>query len=130
MREDLKSFSVRLDYRQCDRAPETKGYREGYCPAQGRRERGSGIRSHEHRTASRVFQEGRAWLAGQSILDDRELYGFHRQSQRPQVGKSSLSAIKAIDVEKWLGGITRKDGEPASPATKAKIRNIISALFY
>ncbi len=38
----------------------------------------------------------------------------------PKWGASALSAIKSIDVEKWLEGINRKDGNPTSPSTKAK----------
>jgi integrase len=47
----------------------------------------------------------------------------------PKWGGSALSAIKAIEVEKWLDGIRRKNGNPTSPATRAKIRNVMSAIF-
>ncbi len=47
----------------------------------------------------------------------------------PKWGGCALSAIKSIEVERWLEGIKRKDGKPTSPATKAKIRNVMSALF-
>lgn len=47
----------------------------------------------------------------------------------PKWGRSALSAIKAIEVEQWLNGIMRKDGNPTSPATRAKIRNVMSAVF-
>jgi integrase len=47
----------------------------------------------------------------------------------PKWGGCSLSAIKSIEVEKWLGGMKKKDGKPTSPATRAKIRNIMSAIF-
>ena len=47
----------------------------------------------------------------------------------PRWGGSALSAIKSIEVERWLEGIKRKDGKPTSPATKAKIRNVMSAVF-
>lgn len=47
----------------------------------------------------------------------------------PKWGGSALSAIKSVEVEKWLGGIKRRNGSSASPATKAKIRNIMSAVF-
>src|SRR6185437_4813529 len=43
----------------------------------------------------------------------------------PKWGGSPLSRIKSIEVENWLGTITRKkDGKPTSPATRAKIRNV------
>jgi hypothetical protein len=47
----------------------------------------------------------------------------------PKWGKFALSAIKSVEVEGWLGNLNRKDGQPASPATKTKIRNLMSALF-
>jgi integrase len=47
----------------------------------------------------------------------------------PKWGKYSLSAVKSVEVETWLRGLKRHDGQPASPATKAKIRNLMSALF-
>src|ERR1035437_9649716 len=47
----------------------------------------------------------------------------------PRWGERSLSAIKSVEVEQWLRGLRRIDGKTASPATKAKIRNIMSALF-
>jgi integrase len=47
----------------------------------------------------------------------------------PRWAKHTLASVKSVEVEKWLGGVTRKDGKPASPAMKSKIRNIMSALF-
>jgi integrase len=47
----------------------------------------------------------------------------------PKWGKQTLSAIKGTTVENWLKKLKRVDGEPASPATKAKIRNVMSALY-
>ena len=47
----------------------------------------------------------------------------------PQWGKYSLSAIKSVAVESWLRTLNRLDGNAASPATKTKIRNLMSALF-
>ena len=47
----------------------------------------------------------------------------------PRWGKHSLSAIKSVEVEGWLRALKRVDGKPASPATKSKIRNLMSALF-
>lgn len=47
----------------------------------------------------------------------------------PKWGECALSAIKGIEVERWLEGLNRKDGRPTSPATRAKIRNVMSALF-
>jgi integrase len=47
----------------------------------------------------------------------------------PKWGKHSLASIKSVAVEAWLRGLKKVDGQLASPATKAKIRNIMSALF-
>ena len=47
----------------------------------------------------------------------------------PRWGMQALSAIKGVEVEKWLKQLAKVDGAPASPATKAKIRNVMSALF-
>lgn len=47
----------------------------------------------------------------------------------PKWGKHSLSAVKSVGVEAWLRRLKRIDGQPASPATNAKIRNLMSALF-
>jgi integrase len=48
----------------------------------------------------------------------------------PRWGNYAVSAIKSIEVEEWLEGLkNRKNGEPVSSSTKAKIRNVMSALF-
>jgi integrase len=47
----------------------------------------------------------------------------------PRWGQNRLRSIEGIEVENWLRTLKRKDGEPASPATKAKIRNLMSAVF-
>ena len=47
----------------------------------------------------------------------------------PAWGSFSLVAIRSIEVENWLRKLSRKDGKPASPATKSKIRNVMSAIF-
>ena len=48
----------------------------------------------------------------------------------PQWGQATLSSIKPIEVENWLRGLKRRrDGKPASPGTKSKIRNVMSAMF-
>lgn len=44
-------------------------------------------------------------------------------------GSQALSGMKGVTVENWLNHLRRADGKPASPATKAKIRNVMSALF-
>jgi integrase len=47
----------------------------------------------------------------------------------PKWGRHSLSSIKAIEVEAWLRALKTAKGKQASPATKTKIRNLMSALF-
>lgn len=47
----------------------------------------------------------------------------------PRWGQNSLGAIKSVEVESWLRKLKRKDGQPASPATGSKIRNLMSAVF-
>jgi len=47
----------------------------------------------------------------------------------PKWGKHSLSAIKSVEVENWLRNFKKINGQPASPGTKTKIRNLMSALF-
>lgn len=52
--------------------------------------------------------------------------GPHLLSRRPhrsEVGSVRLSAVKAVDVETWL------DALPKAPGTRAKIRNVFSAVF-
>ena len=73
-------------------------------------------------TRRRIELPGKAYSTIQSYTD------FLDTRVVPKWGGCSLSAIKSIEVEKWLAGIKRK-GRPASPATKAKIRNVMSALF-
>lgn len=40
-----------------------------------------------------------------------------------------LSEIKAVEVERWLKTLSLEHGDPLSRGTKAKIRNIMSALY-
>jgi integrase len=47
----------------------------------------------------------------------------------PKWGKQSLSAIKSVEVESWLRNLKKVNGQPASPGTKTKIRNLFSTLF-
>lgn len=47
----------------------------------------------------------------------------------PRWGRHALSEVKSVEVESWLCDLKRIDGKLASPATKTKIRNLMSALF-
>jgi integrase len=53
-----------------------------------------------------------------------EVYGGYLKTWiLPEWGKLSLSDVRAVAVEKWLGTL------PLANGTKAKIRNVMSALF-
>lgn len=61
----------------------------------------------------------------QRYLDDFRNYIL------PNWGQTPLEDIDAGAIEDWLGTLTLLDGKtPAAPATKAKIRNHLSALFH
>ena len=47
----------------------------------------------------------------------------------PKWGQHTLSSVKAVAVEAWLRGLKTNTGKVASPATKTKIRNLMSAIF-
>jgi len=47
----------------------------------------------------------------------------------PRWGKHSLGAIKSVEVEGWLRTLKTARGRPASPGTRTKIRNLMSAMF-
>ncbi len=47
----------------------------------------------------------------------------------PKWGRHGLASIKAVEVEAWLRGLKTARRKPASPGTKTKIRNLMSALF-
>src|SRR6201998_538780 len=47
----------------------------------------------------------------------------------PKWGDCGLAEIRSIEVENWLRKLPRKDGKPASPATKSKIKNVMSDIF-
>lgn len=47
----------------------------------------------------------------------------------PKWGKHSLAVVKSVEVEAWLRTLNTKAGKPASPGTKTKIRNLMSAMF-
>jgi integrase len=46
----------------------------------------------------------------------------------PTPGFSRLAFEKA-QIQSWLRGLKKSNGQPASPGTKAKLRNMLSALF-
>jgi hypothetical protein len=48
---------------------------------------------------------------------------------QPRWGESNLRDVRTIAIEQWLRGLRKSDGKNLAPGTKAKIRNIMSALF-
>src|SRR5262249_38492417 len=42
----------------------------------------------------------------------------------PRWGQSALLTIESIEVEIWIRNLKSKNGQPASPATKSKVRNL------
>jgi integrase len=83
-------------------------------------------------------EDGRAWST-------RHRYECYLKSWiEPRWGKEELAAIKTPIVEEWLeqliplerkhhklksGQAAKRDSKPLAPATKAKIRNLMSVLF-
>jgi len=47
----------------------------------------------------------------------------------PRWGQSNLLSLESMEVERWIHDLKTKSGDPASPATKSKVRNLMSALF-
>jgi integrase len=48
---------------------------------------------------------------------------------KPVWGNLNIRAIRTTAVEKWLHQLTKAGGSPLAPATKAKIRSVMSVLF-
>jgi integrase len=47
----------------------------------------------------------------------------------PRWEDSQINKVKGIEVEKWLAGLTKADGVPLADGTKAKLRNMLSAVY-
>ena len=58
-----------------------------------------------------AFHTGDVWLV------------YPERGSKPAWGKHSLGSVRTVDVEEWLGTL------PLANASKAKIRNIMSAIF-
>jgi len=48
---------------------------------------------------------------------------------RPRWGNLRIRDVRTVAVEQWLRGLTLQNGDHMAPGTKAKIRNIMHALF-
>jgi integrase len=64
-----------------------------------------------------------------SFATQRTNQDFLRLYITPQWGNCKLREVRSVAVEKWLKNFTKENGEPYSRPTKAKIRNIMSAVF-
>ncbi len=64
-----------------------------------------------------------------SFATQRTNQDFLRLYITPQWGNYKLREVRSVAVEKWLKNFTKENGEPYSRPTKAKIRNIMSAVF-
>jgi integrase len=64
-----------------------------------------------------------------SFATQRTNQDFLRLYIKPHWGEYKLREVRSVAVEKWLKGLTKKGGEAYSRPTKAKVRNIMSAVF-
>ena len=48
---------------------------------------------------------------------------------RPAWGHLDIRDIRTVAVEHWLRQLSRRDGRPLAPSTKAKLRNLMSVVF-
>ena len=55
--------------------------------------------------------------------------GYLRKWILPRWRSYKLSEVKAVEVEQWLKRLCFESGEPLAKGSKAKIRNIMSALY-
>ena len=69
-------------------------------------------------------EEQRKSYATQDVYD-----GYLRKWILPRWRSYRLTEIKAVDVEKWLKNLCFPNGIPLAKGTKAKVRNIMSALY-
>jgi integrase len=67
-------------------------------------------------------------LANRSPTTIAVYLGFFQSLILPDWRDTPIDAVKPKAVEKWLSKLERKD-KPLAPATKAKVRNLLSALY-
>ena len=77
----------------------------------------------EHELCAGDEEEAKAFATQRTSKDFLRLY------IKPHWGNLKLREVRSIAVEKWLKGLKKGNGEPYSRPTKAKIRNIMSAVF-
>ncbi len=54
---------------------------------------------------------------------------YFRRYIEPKWGSHPLITVRAVEVERWLESLRDRKGAPLAPGTRAKIRNILSAIF-
>ena len=67
--------------------------------------------------------------AGKSHATKSVYKAFIARWVRPAWGSMNIRAVRTTDVEHWLRQLPRADGRALAPATKAKIRKVMSVLF-
>jgi integrase len=77
----------------------------------------------EHELCSGDEEEAKSFATQRTTQDFLRLY------IQPHWGGYKLRDVRSVAVEKWLRNLTKENGEPYSRPTKAKIRNIMSAVF-
>jgi hypothetical protein len=109
------------------RIPQAQGRGKGGHAAQGRRQRGAAFASMNVEQLAAQYQSVEIPLKAHSTAEGYK--NFLKIHVIPKWGKHALPAIKSVEVEIWLRNLKKINGQPASPATKSKIRNLMSALF-
>jgi integrase len=68
---------------------------------------------------------------GRLDYSTRSTYKFHFKNWiLPRWTNSQIDKVKGVEVEKWLSGLIKRDGiTPLANGTKAKLRNILSAVY-
>ncbi len=70
------------------------------------------------------YQQKELSAEGRKAHSTREVYGSYIKTWiLPKWGQQSLSDVRTVDVEAWLGTLSLANG------SRAKIRNVMSAIF-
>jgi integrase len=79
---------------------------------------------HKNDPAKVSDDEQRKTFSAQHTYD-----GYLRKWILPRWRSYKLSEVKAVEVEQWLKRLCFENGDPLAKGSKAKIRNIMSALY-
>jgi integrase len=93
--------------------------------------------AHEYRMSKRrVMAKAKVLAAQVSDDEQRKTYstqhtydGYLRKWILPRWRSYKLSEVRAVEVEQWLKRLCFENGDPLAKGSKAKIRNIMSALY-